>query len=320
VTPADQATWAEVWIQLRHLLLSIAGDLGSRLSPLNVFSMIALAFGVWLAWRPAQGFLAWIFPARIYRTQAFWLDVRLFLANWGIALFITVNSATIATATALATSGFLGLGPAAPAAHSPLLMALVVFVVADLALYGFHRFHHQRPALWAIHALHHSAEEMSPVSAFRNHPIYSLTGMLFVSLCVGLVQGLAVSLVFGAADVATLAGTNLFSAVLNLGTANLRHSHIRLRYPSWVEHVLISPAQHQIHHSIAPEHYNRNFGEVLALWDWAFGTLYVTKPGEAIRFGLGDSAGRPLPQRHPTFVAAMIDPITRAWAVMRGRG
>jgi sterol desaturase/sphingolipid hydroxylase (fatty acid hydroxylase superfamily) len=57
-----------------------------------------------------------------------------------------------------------------------------------------------------------------------------------------------------------------------------------------VEHVLNSPAQHQIHHSDAPKHVNKNFGINLSLWDWMFGTLYVTtsKP-ETLRFGTGEA-------------------------------
>ncbi|AWM91943.1 hypothetical protein DJ564_14505 [Pseudomonas sp. 31-12] len=48
-------------------------------------------------------------------------------------------------------------------------------------------------------------------------------------------------------------------------------------------------SQHQTHHSDAPRHINKNFGINLSLWDWMFGTLYVTtsKP-ETIRFGTGE--------------------------------
>ncbi|MCX7288269.1 MAG: sterol desaturase family protein [Rhodobacterales bacterium] len=317
---AENAIWAQVWEQLQVLFGILVTDLGSRLSPLNLMSMVGLCLILWIVWRPSAGFLAWLFPARVYRNPSFWLDVRLFLFNWTIGLFITLNYVVVATATAWAIGQALGAGEPMPDDRSPMLSALIVFLAADLTMYWYHRLHHDRTSLWAIHALHHSAEEMSPVTAFRHHPIYSVLGGLVFSVCVGAVQGLAVVLVLGSVDTATLAGTNLFSVILNLGTANLRHSHIRLCYPDWLEHVLISPAQHQVHHSVDPRHYNRNYGEVLAVWDWLFGTLYITQPGEEIRFGLGDASGQPITQRHPTFRTAMTEPVRRAWSVLRGRG
>ena len=311
--------WAEVWTQMQVLFWLHAGHLGPRMSPLNLLSMLALCLGLWLIWRPAKGFLAWMFPARIYRNPSFWLDAKLYVMNWIIGIFLTVNYVVVATASAVLVASLLGVAAPPPEARNPLLSALIVFFAADLTLYWYHRLNHDRPVLWAVHALHHSAEEMSPVTAFRHHPIYSILGAMVFAAFVGLAQGLAVSLLTGSVDVATIGGTNLFAAVLNLGTANLRHSHIWLRFPTWVEHILISPAQHQAHHSVEPRHYNRNYGEVLAIWDWMFGTLYITKPDETIRFGLGAADGTPLPQRHPTFRAAMAEPVARAWRVLKGK-
>ncbi len=313
----EEASWALVWQQLQVLFWTYAGHLGPRLSPLNLASMLVLCLVLWFVWRPAKGFFAWVFPARIYRHPSFRLDLKLFFLNGFIGLFITLNYVVVATGTAWALGTALGIGPPSPEARMPILSALIVFLAADFALYWYHRLHHDRPSLWAIHALHHSAEEMTPVTAFRHHPLYGLLGGAFVAGVIGLAQGLAMVLILGSIDVATLAGTNLFAALLNLGTANLRHSHIWLRYPAWAEHVLISPAQHQAHHSVDPRHHNRNYGEVLAVWDWLFGTLYVTQPDEVIRFGLGDAAGTPLPQRHPTLRAALVEPLARAWATLR---
>ncbi|SMN16948.1 Sterol desaturase [uncultured Candidatus Thioglobus sp.] len=32
--------------------------------------------------------------------------------------------------------------------------------------------------------------------------------------------------------------------------SNLRHSHVWIKYYPWLERILISPAQHQVHHSL----------------------------------------------------------------------
>jgi hypothetical protein len=42
-----------------------------------------------------------------------------------------------------------------------------------------------------------------------------------------------------------------------------------------------------VHHSANPVHFNKNLGSVLAVWDWAFGTLHVPKKeGEKVSFGV----------------------------------
>ncbi len=83
------------------------------------------------------------------------------------------------------------------------------------------------------------------------------------------------------------------------------HSHVWLAFWPVVGNVQNSPAQHQIHHSDAPKRVNKNFGINLSLWDWMFGTLYVTtsKP-EAIRFGTGDADH----QRYLTVYSLIVTP------------
>ena len=69
--------------------------------------------------------------------------------------------------------------------------------------------------------------------------------------------------------------------------ANLRHSHVKLKYPSILEHIFISPYQHQIHHSSNSKHFDKNMGSKLAVWDYLFGTLILSKETSKLRFGLG---------------------------------
>jgi sterol desaturase/sphingolipid hydroxylase (fatty acid hydroxylase superfamily) len=48
----------------------------------------------------------------------------------------------------------------------------------------------------------------------------------------------------------------------------------------------VSPAQHQIHHSSQPRHFDKNIGFIFAFWDWAAGTLYVPRHKEDFALGL----------------------------------
>ena len=71
--------------------------------------------------------------------------------------------------------------------------------------------------------------------------------------------------------------------------------------------VLHSPAHHLIHHSVEPAHHNRNLGYVLSVWDWAFGTLHLPKPGERPVLGIG-----PDEAAHHGVVDAFVRPFREA--------
>ena len=73
--------------------------------------------------------------------------------------------------------------------------------------------------------------------------------------------------------------------------ATLRHSHIAIRYPQAVERLLMSPAQHQLHHSQSEKHYDRNFGVALSVWDLMFGSFHHSV-SETLSFGIGKETAR----------------------------
>jgi sterol desaturase/sphingolipid hydroxylase (fatty acid hydroxylase superfamily) len=54
----------------------------------------------------------------------------------------------------------------------------------------------------------------------------------------------------------------------------LVHSNLRANY-GWVGRwLIVSPANHRVHHSIQPEHLGKNFSVTLVLWDRVFGTFH----------------------------------------------
>ena len=90
---------------------------------------------------------------------------------------------------------------------------------------------------------------------------------------------------FGAMiGIVDILGVNLFLFIFSLAGSNLRHSHIKIKYPAILENLFISPYQHQIHHSTKYPH--KNFGGYLAIWDSIFGTLKHSKDVKKIRFGV----------------------------------
>ncbi len=185
------------------------------------------------------------------------------------------------------------------------LSTLVLFLCDDLSHFLLHYLMHRIPALWALHKLHHSAEVLTPFSLYRTHPVEGLLSQVRGALIVGGVTGFLVY-VFGPKLYSfELLGVDAVGFVWSLLGANLRHSHVFLGYgPHW-ERFLLSPAQHQLHHSAQPEHEDRNFGTVLAIWDRLFGTLLISTGCRPPRFGL---RGTPI-QPYQTVWSALIIPL-----------
>ena len=72
--------------------------------------------------------------------------------------------------------------------------------------------------------------------------------------------------------------------MFNFAAANLRHSHIWISFGR-LERVFISPAQHQIHHSVGNS--NANLGSIFSVWDGLLGTRTYSGQKRELEFGLG---------------------------------
>ena len=161
-----------------------------------------------------------------------------------------------------------------------------IFVLDDFTKFIIHRWMHKWPILWSLHKVHHSATTLTPLTIYRTHP---LEGVVF-TIRGSFTQGISIStfvFCFGNnVDLYTVIGVNVFVFCFNVAGSNLRHSHIGIRYWRWLEYIIISPAQHQLHHSVAIRHYDKNFGATLAVWDWIFGSLNHSEDTEHLTLGV----------------------------------
>ncbi len=263
-----------------------------------------------------KDFVAYVAPRQIYGNRSARLDYWFFYLNamvFGLILAPLVAAPTVATFVA----GMLGGSMPATAAPGPgwsIGLTIATLLAMDLALYIAHYLQHKVPVLWEFHKVHHSAEVLTPITAFRVHPVDDLLTLSLTALFTGAVQGLFhVVAGTGIADIHVL-GVNVLLFAWYIFGFHLRHSHVWLAYPSWLSHVLVSPAQHQIHHSNAPRHFDRNMGFIFAFWDALAGTLYVPKAREELSYGLyGEEPGR-----FGSVTALYIRPFLNLWA-MRSR-
>ena len=191
---------------------------------------------------------------------------------------------------------------------------VVLFICSDLSRYLVHRLCHEIPILWQFHQVHHSAEVMTPLTLYRSHPVENLIFVLRGIVVTGLITGLFFYLFGSRAVQMQLLGVNILGLLFNMLGANLRHSHVWISYGSLVERVLLSPAQHQIHHSDHPRHHGTNYGSCLAIWDWFGGSLHIARGQETITFGLSDSE---LNHNPHGLTSALIGPFRGCWTLVR---
>jgi len=288
------------------------------LHPAYGLAALAIAYLVWRQRHRGESFLRFAFPKELYLHPSTMVDIKIIAFNllvFGSGLISVFFFTPFVSVWALNAMADLAGGlPEQPTTILRGAIAFVVlFLVQDFCRFINHYLHHGTRVLWPFHAVHHSAEVMTPLTFLRAHPLYTIFQAITISLLVGLAQALVVFAVVGRIEAWVIyAAVWSFNAYVFIG-GHLRHSHVWLSYGRVLEHVLISPAQHQIHHSSAPEHHDKNFGEIFAIWDWMFGTLYVPDGPEKLTFGIAGADGVRIEQPHTGLRAAMLGPFREAW-------
>ncbi len=313
--------WRDILAGIAAPLQSFA-DPGQRLFWLALIGSLVLALFVFVMTRPrgrpirGSDFLAFLFPRDVWLHPSALMDVRLMFAKAALRTVFVAPWAVSAYGLAVATASILnhhfGLADDStwPSVWVTTVYTVVLFVAWDASRYLVHRLMHRIPSLWEFHKVHHSAEVLTPFTLYRTHPVESFLFTLRGTLVTGLVTGVFFYLFQGQAVEAQFLGVNALGFLFNAAGGNLRHSHIWLSYGRRLEHLLISPAQHQIHHSSDPRHFDRNFGTWLAIWDWVGNSLVVTdRHQQALRFGVGDDQQNHDPR---SVTSALVGPVRTA--------
>lgn len=261
------------------------------------YLLTALAMGLGLGLVRGAGLVATLrglFSPRVWWHPSARVDLRLMalkgllgatsLGAYGVSML------AVAGLTAGALRMHIGApsGPLLPPGLAAAVFTVAVFVGEDFTRYALHRAMHRWALLWEFHKVHHSAEALTPFTLYRTHPVESALLAARGAFTVGALTGLSVWAFGPSLRAWEVAGVDALGFAWTLLGANLRHSHVWLSYGRRVEGWLLSPAQHQIHHSANPAHFNSNYGTTLAVWDRLAGSLYrTTARPEALRFGLG---------------------------------
>ncbi|MAV82043.1 MAG: sterol desaturase [Pelagibacteraceae bacterium] len=260
---------------------------------LLVSILIAL---VWLYFYKKKSFinsLKYIFNPKLFLSKSAKSDYKIFLINQTIMFFISpilITQLTIATALYyyFHTISWLSSGMFSyfPIYLVVTLFTIFHFVLDDFTKFLIHRWMHKWHFLWALHKVHHSATNLTPMTVFRTHPLEGIVFSLRAVFTQAITLSLFIFLFGNKVDLITILGANVFIFLFNILGSNLRHSHIGIRYWRWLEYILISPAQHHLHHSISKDHHDKNFGVSLAIWDWFFGSLHHSEEAEKLTLGI----------------------------------
>ncbi len=299
----------KVWIDR---FLTPLDDPGSRLFYLNIVAaaVLAVVYLIWVVWtqaatssgrpRGVRGDRAISFGRRLknalgLRRKYWWnrsakADYALYFLNSVLKVLIFIPFLDFGFRISQWTvNGLLAVGGDF-VDLKPTFWWLLAFTfgsfVFDVFLRFFHHWlMHKVPWLWPFHVAHHSARVLTPMTLYRTHPLEAAMAAVRNSISLGVATGVFLFLFRGHFHVLTFFGVNAFGQMFNFLGANLRHSQLPLRF-GWLEHLLISPAQHQIHHSSAERDFDRNFGVSLAIWDRAFGCLVLSRERlDALRDG-----------------------------------
>ena len=220
----------------------------------------------------------------------FWLSRKIFMPLLVAPLVISTVVAGKFAYWVLSSIFGAPTHPVAAAGPVMLVFFTVTMLLAyDLSYYLYHRMQHKVPILWELHKVHHSAQIMVGVTKDRVHPIDEIMNRWWDGVIPGLCYGIWSFFALDPVEL-TIFGINVY-ALRNiiLMMDFVRHTHLKLSYGPHLSMIFLSPHYHQLHHSVAQKHWDRNFGLGLSIWDRLFGTLVVPEPDEDFVFGLTDN-------------------------------
>lgn len=239
--------------------------------------MIEVFVGV-LASRLLQ--LSWVFALVLALELAFPREKHSLISRLrGATCWLIASPAAIAVAmifgdawSRLGVRPLLSLADLLPGPLAYVIGPVLAALIGDFFFYWSHRAQHR--FFWRFHAVHHSLREMNAVASYHHW-----TEEVFRWLTLVVPMGLLV-------DVKTGPGLPLV-VVFPLVHGIYFHAPTRLHFGP-LGRLVIDNRFHRIHHSMEPQHFDRNFGGFTPLWDVLFRTAYFPQPREWPATGLAD--------------------------------
>lgn len=152
-----------------------------------------------------------------------------------------------------------------------LLQLFLALLIAEFGRYWVHRWAHEVPWLWRLHAIHHSPKRLYLLNAARFHPIEKV---------IFLIPETVPFIILG-----TNSKCLLMYAIFNTIHGLFQHSNINIRI-GWLNYIFSMTELHRWHHSKKLKESNANYGNNLIIWDIIFGTFFWPKKQHVKEIGL----------------------------------
>ena len=142
--------------------------------------------------------------------------------------------------------------------ESSFLLYIIAFIGIDFAGYWVHRINHSINYFWNHHIIHHSSEEFNLACSLRQS-ISNFFSLTFVFLIPTALLGIPAEIV-------------TFLAPIHLFAQYWYHTRL-IGKLGFLEHIIVTPSHHRVHHAINKEYLDKNLSQVFIIWDKIFGTF-----------------------------------------------
>ena len=162
-----------------------------------------------------------------------------------------------------------------PWSHAPVWLASITgFLLMDWAYYWWHYATHRVPLLWRFHNVHHTDLDLDVSTAARFH---------FGEILLSIPFRILVVLLLGIPPLVYLVFEIVFESASLFHHSNWRLS---LGLERWLNHVIVTPRMHGIHHSIVERETDSNWGTIFCWWDKLHRSLRRDIPQSEITIGV----------------------------------
>ena len=154
----------------------------------------------------------------------------------------------------------------------PIWLAIIIaFIVQDFSGYWLHRMNHRINIFWNRHIIHHSSEEFNLSCALRQE-ISTIVRFGAIFMLPAALLGISPTIF------AVLGPIHLFMQFWY---------HTRLiNKMGLLEKIFVTPSHHRVHHAINTKYMDKNYGQILIIWDKFFGTFQPELKEEKPVYGI----------------------------------
>ncbi|RYZ96641.1 MAG: sterol desaturase family protein [Sphingobacteriaceae bacterium] len=136
-------------------------------------------------------------------------------------------------------------------------MWILLFLGTDFVWYWYHRLAHEMNVFWAVHVVHHQSEDFNYTVSARITLLQSVVRTGF--WCVLPIIGFTAPMITVMLLIHGLYPFFVHTQVVGkLGV---------------LEYFMVTPSHHRVHHATNDNYLDKNYGDVLIIWDKIFGTF-----------------------------------------------